>query len=117
MLNFRSLTERRVLCEAWKKSGMTKARFCRQNNIGRRTFYAWLKQLRNNGDNADVINDMTTIQADPIKFLKVCNVMPERSFSLEPGLIEISLVNGIGLKVAMSQDNINNFLRELLKWK
>ncbi len=117
MLNFRSLTERRVLCEAWKKSGMTKARFCRQNNIDRRAFYAWLRQLRNSGDNVDVTSDAPAFTADPIKFLKVCDATPQRSFTLDPGMIEVSLANGTTLKVAVSQDNINNFLQELLKWK
>lgn len=117
MSDYKSRREQRVLCEAWKKSGMTKARFCRQNNIGRRTFHTWLRQLLNDGDNVDVTSDLTTSTDDPIKFLKVCNVMPQRSFTLEHGLMEVSLANGTALKVAVSQDNINNFLQELLKWK
>jgi len=117
MSDYKSRREQRVLCEAWKKSGLTKAKFCRQNNIGRRTFHAWLRQLRNDGDNIDVTSDAPTFTADPIKFLKVCNATPQRSFTLEPGLMEVSLANGTSLKVAVSQDNINNFLQELLKWK
>jgi len=106
-----------MLYEAWKKSGMTKARFCRQNNIGRRTFYTWVRQLQNIGDNVEVTSDAPAFTADPIKFLKVCNATPQRSFTLELGMMEVSLANGTALKVAVSQDNINNFLQELLKWK
>ena len=50
-----ALMERKALYEAWEQSGLTKAKFCKQNNIAKRTFFKWIKQLQNNNyiDNDD----------------------------------------------------------------
>lgn len=119
MSDYKSLTERMAFCAAWKQSGLTKIKFCRENNLSKRTFHKWIKQFQSKDNNkiVDAVNSKTDIKSDPIKFLKVCHAMPPRKFILEPGLLEISLTNGISLKMAASSDNVNHFLQELLKWK
>lgn len=34
------------IIEAWKKSGLTKKHFCKENNISCKTFYRWYHQLQ-----------------------------------------------------------------------
>lgn len=33
------------LIDEWKKSGLTKAAFCREKSLGKESFYKWIKQL------------------------------------------------------------------------
>lgn len=115
MLKYKSPSEQIAICEAWKQSGLTKIKFCRQNNFSRSTFYKWCKQFQNTNNKASITNSNTTIKTDPIKFLKVCHAIPSKSLALDSNLLEISLANGINLKVTIS--NVDNFLLELLKWK
>jgi hypothetical protein len=129
LIGRRALMERKKIYESWKRSGLTKAKFCRQNNIGRRTFFTWIKQLQNNNYIDD--NELNTVsgtntvdkdnlEAEPIKFLKVTHVSSQKSFGLEPGSsssLEISLRNGAVIKATVSQNYINTFLQELLKWR
>jgi len=118
MSDYKSLTERMAFCEAWKQSGLTKIKFCKENNLSKRTFHKWIKQFQSNNTKVvDVASSKADIKTDPIKFLKVSHAMPARNFTLESGLLEISLTNGIALKLVVSQDNINHLLQELLKWK
>ena len=110
-----------AFCAAWKQSGLTKMKFCRENNLSKRTFHTWIKQFQSN-DNSKIANaasseSETVIKTDPIKFLKVRHAIPSRNFSLAPSSLEIFLANGAVLKAAMPQENLNNFLQEILKWK
>ena len=111
----RTNKEREALCNAWKQSGQTKKDFCRRNNIGKKSFYRWLSKPLNN--KLDVASVKSNIEPTPINFLRVGNAIPARSFIPEESFLEITLPSGINFKVKTSQDNINNFLRELLKWK
>lgn len=133
------MMERKALYESWKQSGLTKAKFCKQSNIGRRTFYTWIKQLQNNNHITDdnnneevlnIFNDTNTadggvsLEAESIKFLKVSEISnapphpSQKSSSLEsssPGSLEISLPNGAVIKVTVSQNHINTFLQEIIR--
>lgn len=111
----RTNKEREALCNAWKQSGQTKKEFCKRNNIGKKSFYRWLSKLLNN--KPDVASVKSNIESSPIKFLRVGNAIPKRSFIPEESFLEIALPSGINFKAKISQDNINNFLQELLKWK
>jgi len=101
--------ERKKTCESWKQSGLTKIEFCKQNNIDRRCLYNWLKKFQIGAD----INDISksSIKHKSIKFLQVGNIVPEKSF------LEVLLPSGIVFKSTASQDMVNRFLQELLKWK
>jgi len=114
MSAYRTNAEREALCSVWKKSNQTKKEFCKQNNICKKTFYRWLSKFLSNGKNVSNVKD--DIGSMPIKFLQVGNATPERNF-LPENFLEITLPSGINFKVSVSQDNISNFLQELLKWK
>lgn len=127
MTKHRTEEERVTLCQAWQQSGLTKIEFCKQNNIGEKSFYRWLSKLAN-GSKTDVVDiDIDTdtgvsknnIDSSPFKFLQVNtgNAISARGSNSEKALLEISLPNRITFKVSISQDNINNFLQELMKWK
>jgi len=111
----RSAEERGRICEAWKQSGLSKIEFCRQNNIAYTPFSRWLSKFRNSNNeaNAGDVNNVNqdNSKSDAIKFLQVGTIISERNF------LEITLPNSVNFKFHLSQDNINGFLLELLKWK
>ena len=111
----RTKAECKMLCETWQQSGETKIAFCKQNNINKKSFYRWCCKFLNNKVDAAYTQD--NIKPTPLKFLPVGNTIPKRSFISERGFLEIALPNGINVKSSFSQDNINNILQELLKWK
>ena len=53
MSKWRDKKEKIMLCNAWQESRLTKAEFCRQNNIKAKTFYRWIDDLKNDNDNHD----------------------------------------------------------------
>lgn len=129
------LLERKAIYEAWERSGLTKIKFCKQNKIAKRSFFKWIKQLRNNNyldNNGDsilnTVNDITGVdngspETDQIKFLKISEVsqssfaLSQKNFGLKSNLsssLEISLANGAVIKVIVSQDYIDNFLQRIL---
>lgn len=138
------LLERKAIYEAWERSGLTKIKFCKQNKIAKRSFFKWIKQLRNNnyidsnGDSIlNTVNDMTamdgilavdnaSLETDSIKFLKISEpsqpsfAPSQKNFGVEPNSLsslEISLTNGVVIKATVSQGYINNFLQGVLEWK
>ena len=128
LMKHRELMERKALYEAWERSGLTKIEFCKQNNIAKRSFYKWIKQLQNDNylNNDGILNNITDIddgnlETDPIKFLKLSeayHISSQKSFSLESspsGALEISLPNGTVVKATVSQNHINNFLQEIIR--
>jgi hypothetical protein len=115
MTKHKTEEERMMLCQAWQQSALTQREFCKQNNIGKKSFYRWLSKLRNNSKTT-IANAKDTIESAPIKFLRVGNAIPE-CFTSEKSFLEITLPNGINFKASIIQDSLNNFLQELLKWK
>jgi hypothetical protein len=132
------LLERKAIYEAWERSGLTKVNFCKQNKIAKRSFFKWEKQLRNNnyidndGDSIlNTVNDIAGVdngilETDQIKFLKISEVSEssfapsQKNFGLKSNSsssLEISLTNGTVIKAIVSQDYINSFLQEVIKWK
>jgi hypothetical protein len=108
--------EREVICNVWKQSGLTQTEFCKQNNICSKSLSRWLSKFRSSDTNKNNTNSATVIKTDNIKatsfkFLQVGNITPEKNF------IEIILPNGINFKLTLPQNNLNNFLQELLQWK
>ncbi len=66
---------------AWEQSGMSAAEYCRQNNLVRQTFYAWIKRQKNtvaiNNDSKGrflpvKINDNPEVEFAGSLFAEVC---------------------------------------------
>ncbi len=93
----------------WQQSGLSQRAFCKNNKITISSFNKWLNR-RKSGN--------TTISSVPsnFKLLPFSKVMPSQRFTAESTL-EITLPSRIIFKIGVSQDNLNNFLQELLKWK
>ena len=139
LMKHRKLTEQKVLYEAWERSGLTKSEFCRQNNISKQIFHIWIKQLQSNNyinddgnketlnilnnvdDDRNAVDDNASLETESIKFLKVSrlsHVSSQKSFSLESSsssTLEISLPNKTVIRVAVSQNYIDNFLQEIIR--
>lgn len=113
--------EQEMLCEAWKQSGLTKVEFCKQNNIGEKSFYRWLSKLDNKNKTeivgADTAEPKNNVEPSPFKFLQINTATSSKSLYSEKYFLEIFLPNRVNFKVGISQDRINIFLQELLKWK
>jgi len=116
MSKYRSRKEQETIYEAWKQSGLTKAEFCRQNNLHFRSLGRWLKNLKKDKVDSDNANTKFISKPKGIKFL------PINSPSINPNnnnhnksFIEVTLPSGIGFKVHLSENITSTFLRELLK--
>ncbi len=44
----RTKTEQEAFCKAWKRSGLSKVKFCKQNNISKSALYTWLNKFDSN---------------------------------------------------------------------
>jgi hypothetical protein len=117
----RTKAEQEMLCEVWKQSGLTKVEFCKQNNIGEKSFYRWLSKLgiKNKTEivGIDAAESKNSAAPSPFKFLQINTAASSKDLYSEKCFLEITLPNGISFKADTSQENINNFLQELLKWK
>lgn len=104
--------EKTKLCKLWQQSGLTKKEFCRLNNINTKAFYRWLDKTRiGNEINTKTI---TNEKVAPIKFLQV-NKPIDTVNTMQS--LEVTLPNGINIKIDSSLNNFNTLLQELLKWK
>ena len=122
-IRYRSMREREEICEAWRRSGLNKEEFCRVSNISRRNFYRWLRELQTE-NNREVKQDIdmvskTRAQEDKITFFKIPNLEPSETscISNNPCYLEITLPNGINVKVKLLPNNVDKLLRGLLTWK
>ena len=113
----RTKTEQEAFCAAWKQSGMSKVGFCKQNNISKSVLYKWLNKFGDNNKTSEVANK-NDIQATAVKFLRINGVVnADKVLPVTGSTLEITIPNGIGIKLNLSQNNFNIFLQELLKWK
>jgi len=110
----RTISEQKAFCDAWKQSGLSKIKFCRQSNISKSALYTWLNKFNfevsktNNGNDA---------QSASVKFLRVNDIDSSNSLRHETNALEITIPSGISIKANISQNNLNIFLQELVKWK
>jgi len=104
--------ERRKLCQLWQQSDLTKKEFCKLNSISAKTFYRWLSKICTNNkiDTKTIVNEKIA----PIKFLQVNK--PVDTANTKQSL-EVTLLNGINIKIDLSLNNLSTLLQELLKWK
>lgn len=100
------------LYQSWQQSNLTKKEFCKLNNISTKIFYRWLSKIR--GNNKVDIKAIANEKIAPIKFLQVNN--PIDIVNTKQSL-EVTLPNGINIKIDSSLNNLNTLLQELLKWK
>ena len=115
MSKWRSRKERMKLCKAWQESKLSKAKFCRQNNINIKTFYHWIDSLKEE-TKTDIAEIKQNVETTPLKFLQINNVSKNNS-TFENGFLEVTLPNKINFKFNFPQTAINNFFHEFLKWK
>ena len=114
---YRNKEQQLAICAAWKESRLTQTEFCRQSNI---RFYAlnrWLRNARkeilnigNNSkfDNAPAVQD--------IKFFPVDKTNVNlRNSGYNKNLLEVMLPSGVSIRAYLPENNINVYLRELLK--
>ena len=114
---YRNKEQQLAICEAWKQSKLTQTEFCRQNNILFNTLSRWLKNAKKETLNIGInnkIDDTPAIQ--DIKFFPV----DKPSINLRSGdynkrLLEVTLPSGVSIRSYLPEDNINVYLRELLK--
>jgi len=112
MAKHTSNEEKTKLCKLWQQSDLTKKEFCKLNSISAKTFYRWLNKPHKG---SEISNKTTTHEKiTPIKFLQVNK--PVDAINTKQSL-EVTLPNGINIKIASSLNNLNTLLQELLKWK
>ena len=118
MSKWRDKKEKIILCNAWYMSKLTKAEFCRQNNIKAKTFYKWIDKLKDDGNSKDkTTNVKEDVGFSPLKFIAVDNPIAKQNTVTEKSFIEITLPNKINFKVYLFNSAVNDFLKELLQWK
>jgi hypothetical protein len=115
MSNNRTKTEQEAFCKAWKRSGLSKTKFCKQNNISKSALYTWLNKFGNN--EISKIDDKNNIQVPPVKFLRLKGINSSKILHQEGNTLEVIIPNGVRIKANASQGNLGIFLQELLKWK
>jgi hypothetical protein len=91
--------ERKVLCESWRQSGISKINFCKENEVSEYALRKWLKESDGSAKTGSTL---------PIKFLQVTQSAQTRN------LVEAVLPNGIILKFDLC---FGGALKELLQWK
>lgn len=112
----RTRAEQETFCKNWKQSGLSKADFCKQNNISKSALYVWLSKFNSNSEVPEV-GSKSNIQSTAVKFLRINDINSDKGLHYEDNILAITIPNGIGIKVNLSQNNFNIFLQELLKWK
>ncbi len=100
------------LYQSWQQSSLTKKEFCELNNISTKIFYRWLNKIRSN--NKTNTKATTNEKITPIKFLQINKQVD--TFNTKQSL-EVTLPNGINIKIDSSLNNFSTLLQELLKWK
>jgi hypothetical protein len=112
----RTSAEQEAFCKAWKQSGLSKTEFCKQSNISKSALYAWLNKFNDTYESSKADNK-NNHQSAAVKFLRINDVNSDRNLRHEDKALEIVIPNGIAIKINLSQNNLNIFLQELLKWK
>ena len=95
----------KLICDNWKKSGLTKAEFCRQNNLNSSSLVKWLKKPK-------TVSDSNKSDSDDIKFFSVSKSNVNAN---NDSFLEFTSPVGINFKAYLSEDTIKAFLRDLLK--
>ena len=114
MLVNRTISEQKAFCNAWIQSGLSKTKFCKQSNVSKSTLYAWLNKFNFELSKTDNRNDA---RSTSVKFLRVNDINSGNNLRHESNILEITMPNGISIKANISQNNLNIFLQELVKWK
>jgi hypothetical protein len=87
--------------EDWKKSNLTKLRYCKTNNINASTFYRWLEYLQVEP------NSLCTTSKDQTKFIAVtiaeASPVIKKSIAVNSGL-SIFLPQGLSLRIEKDFD-------------
>jgi hypothetical protein len=112
----RARAEQENFCKEWKQSGLSKVDFCKQNKISKSALYAWLSKFNNNSE-APGADNKSNIQSAAVKFLRINGVNSDKVLHHASSELEITIPNGIGIKINLSANNFNILLQELLKWK
>jgi hypothetical protein len=110
----RSNAEQEACCLGWKRSGLSKTEYCSQNKISKSALYSWLNKFKDNKELK--INGEDAKRTGAIKFLRL-NDIKRGNECRGADVLEISMPNGVKLKVNVPESAINIFLRELIQWK
>ena len=96
-----------VICDDWKSSGLTKAKYCKQNNLNASSLVKWIKRFgkTKNGNNTDT---------DNLKFFPV-GKKSDIDASSSHSVLEFTLPGGIFFKAQLSEATIKSLLQDLLK--
>ena len=104
-----SSAEQKSICEAWQASGLSRAEFCRQNNVGYKTLSRWLGKFK---ERPKTENNMPVpLASAAIKFLPVGKIVADTS------PLEVLLPTGVVCKVCLPEDRMESFLWRLLQCK
>ena len=95
-----------VICDDWKKSGLTKAKYCRQNNLNASSLVKWIKNFGKTKNKA--LSD-----TDNLKFFSIGK--SDINTANANSVLELTLPNGIFFKSQLSEDTIKSILQDLLK--
>lgn len=99
--------------DRWQQSGLSQRAFCRNENINISSFNKCLNRKRINGSTiSNCTNDLKFLQIN-----NVGNTISNWDSTAVKKSLEFALPNGITFKVCISQDEVHNFLLELVKWK
>jgi len=110
----RSKEEAEKLCAEWKVSGLTQKEFCEQRGLHRKSLSRWNWKLKRQ----KMVTEGFPVRAaeaddEQIKFLPLALKRAENKIT-ECLHIQLTLPNGICLKMETEKGSIANLIKELL---
>lgn len=100
---FRSEKEKRFYYDTWKASGLSKHEFCQQHNLPDGTFYAWCHHF-----------DKAVSSVDDASAFSPVGIVDNVASEVEAIPIELTLGNGIRIRLSFREDRLTPFLQELM---
>lgn len=99
---FRSEKEKRFYYDTWKASGLSKHEFCQQHGLPEGTFYAWCHHF-----------DKVMLSVNDASAFSPVSVLDNGDCAAEAIPVDVTLNNGIRLRLSFREDRLMDFLQEL----
>ena len=100
---FRSEKEKRFYYDTWKASGLSKHEFCQQHDLPEGTFYAWCHHF-----------DKVVLSTDGASAFSPVGVVGKVDAAVDVIPIELTLGNGMRIRLSFREDRLTPFLQELM---
>ena len=89
--------------DTWKASGLSKHEFCQQHDLPEGTFYAWCHHF-----------DKVVLSTDGASAFSPVGVVGKVDAAVDVIPIELTLGNGMRIRLSFREDRLTPFLQELM---